>query len=572
MAASPRLAGLLLPLGLSLGACRDELLQTALRVPGLGTGGSSNGDELECEMLPTEVTLPTDPLLGGGASLGAAPFLPAGYRALEGPGVSILARDAFRVFVNGVLVAEAESPREPVFVPLSLLPGDNVIAIVVATGKGRPAALVHVAELSRDYRSDHEWKVSRTPTPGWTEAGYDDVGWSPAAEFGSAGELPGCEPGTTFPPATSARWIGAEDPSSEPIALRRVIRVAPEGFGAATTGGGSAPAEIVEDFSALDEALRAEGPRTILLPEGVYDFRRTGDDVEGRNACEVACSDVPGRSTRSILSADSVCSGTEVPVTLEARQLRITSNKTLVGLGRGAALRGVSIDLGASENVVLRNVAVYDLNRPIREAGDAFTLAGATRVWLDHVTAVGISDAFADVLSGSSALTISYVSFDGRTEGECDGREQWTTTLTDATASIHHSRFEHLRRRAPSVVGPRARVHLWNNLYSDITDWTVGTNCGAELLVEGCVFENVEGATAKVGCDGDGPGLIDAPAGSNLYRDATVVHLGGDGEEPHDSVFSPPYAYELELATEALGTVAARAGTGGPWALPLSLE
>lgn len=569
------LALLSLPLLLAPGACGDELLQTASRAPAAATGGEAGSGNsplapLDCAAAPETVSWPDGDAFGGMGEPTSPAFLSPTYGALEGPGIYVAARDAFRLFVNGALVAESVA-RAPVFVPLSLLPGENVVAVAVAASAETPAVLVHVDELERSYESGREWKVSAAPTEGWTEVEFDAASWEDAREFASFGDLPGCDPETNFPPRSTARWIGA-DAVPGPLALRTVIRIAPVGFGATTTGGAAAPAELVDSLETLAAALETPEPRTLLLPEGTYDFRRTGNELEEREACETACANVPERSTRGVQSEGSTCGGTLVPVTLDQRTLRIASNKTIVGLGRGAALRGVSFDLGASENVLVRNVAVYDVNRALREAGDAFTLSGAARVWLDHVTAVGISDAFTDVLSGSSALTLSYVWFDGATDGECDGREQWTATLTDATASIHHSRFERLRRRAPSVVGPTTRVHLWNNLYSDVTDWTVGTNCGAELLVEGCVFEDVEAATAKVGCDADGPGLIDAPAGSNLYRDATVTHLGGDGSEPHDAVFAPPYDYEPELASEALGSVAARAGTGGPWARPLSFE
>jgi hypothetical protein len=68
-------------------------------------------------------------------------------------------------------------------------------------------------------------------------------------------------------------------------------------------------------------------------------------------------------------------------------------------------------------------------------------------------------------------------------------------------------------------------------------------------------------------------GLISAPAGSNLYLSDVGKHTGGDGGEPHDTVFTPPYDYgSLEPADEAWPKVQARAGAGGPWALPFSLE
>jgi pectate lyase len=107
-----------------------------------------------------------------------------------------------------------------------------------------------------------------------------------------------------------------------------------------------------------------------------------------------------------------------------------------------------------------------------------------------------------------------------------------------------------------------------NNVFTNIEDWTVGAGCGAQILLEGNTFENVDAATRVSNCsDGTTMGLINAKAGSNLYRDSSDVHLGGTGDEPRDSVFAPAYDYSTDLAQEAFSYVVLRAGAGGPWAL-----
>ncbi len=60
------------------------------------------------------------------------------YEADAGPGLYLTARDAFRVLLNGELVVESKEARETVFVPLTLLPGDNVLSVVVAAESGTP--------------------------------------------------------------------------------------------------------------------------------------------------------------------------------------------------------------------------------------------------------------------------------------------------------------------------------------------------------------------------------------------------------------------------------------------------
>ena len=95
----------------------------------------------------------------------------------------------------------------------------------------------------------------------------------------------------------------------------------------------------------------------------------------------------------------------------------------------------------------------------------------------------------------------------------------------------------------------------------------------AEVLLEGSVFENVDAVSRLSTCaETTDRGLMNAPPDSNEYLDATVFFVGGDGTEPHDTVFVPPYDYEVEPAADALARVTGRAGAGGRWPLPLSVD
>ncbi|WP_437592356.1 hypothetical protein [Sorangium sp. So ce1000] len=554
-------------------SCEDRLLQTATRLPDAGLGGGAPSlTELACEGEPPENELPPGAAFGEGDELASSPLVSASYGALEGPGLSITARDTFRVYVNGDLIAVSESARTPLFVPLSLLPGENVIAVSVHAAAGTPAALLHLDELERSHGSGSDWKLSTAPEGAWTALGYDDSSWTAAHELGSAGDLPGCDPGAPFPSNTAARWIGPALGTRGAIALRKVIRVEPIGFGEGTTGGAGATPVLVSSWADLERLARSDEPAVLLLPEGLHDFRRKGSEVVDIEVCPSACSDDPEKTVYRVLTGDDTCEVPLVGATRDDHVLHFGSNKTLVGLGRGAALPGVSMALDESQNIIVRNLALYDLNAGLLEAGDAFTLTQPSRVWIDHTTVTWISDAFADVLAGTSGVTFSYVHFDGSTEAECGGRERWATTITDAEVTMHHCRFDEVSTRAPLAIGSRARVHVFNNVFSNISDWAVGASCEGQVLLEASVFENAEAATRRSDCsDATGRGRLLAVPGTNLYRDESDVHLGGDGE-PADDVFKPPYDYAPERASDALPQVISRAGAGGPWALPLARE
>lgn len=519
---------------------------------------------------PGDVTLPSNANFGTGKEAKST-LVNSGYAAGAGPGLSITARDAFRVYLNGELVLTSATARAAQFVPLSLLPGDNALSVVLAAQSGTPAALLELAELERSYVSDDTFRVSTAPTPGFASAAYDDSAWSAATDFGPRGSLPGCDPEPDFPLASAARWIGPAPGSGSTAVLRKVIRVAPIGFGASATGGGDAPATVVRTWEELKKvAEEPNEPAVIVLPEGNYDFR---DTPRMQAVCPSTCSNDAAKPQYTVLVGTQKCAVALVEKPRDERSLSPGSNKTLVGLGRGAQIRGVNFDLGASHNVVIRNLSLYGINPELIEAGDAFTLAKASQIWIDHCTTKWISDGFLDANPGTKDLTLSWLRMDGVSSQECNGEHTRACQLNDTTATVHHSFFDHVLGHAPRADGSLSQVHVFNNLLSDNLGYGVGSICGAQVLMEGNTLQRVANATARDTCDDDSAlGAISAPEGSNLYGDDVGPHHGGDGKEPHDAVFDPPYPYTLEVPQSPWLDVLSRAGAGGPWALPLSLD
>lgn len=547
--------------GAGLGCGRD-IAQTARRLPpATGT--------LDCEA-PDPVTLPNGAPFGDGREPGSA-LVGTSYGPENGPGLFVVARDRFRVYMNGELVREGTESRVPEFIPLSVLPGDNVLALVVAAGRGTPAALVQLDELERTHVSDSTWRVSTAPVGDFHAPSYDDSDWPQATDLGAFGTQPGCDPTGVFPNDTSAHWIGTEPGTGSVAVLRQVISIRPVGYGAETTGGLGAEPVLVSTYDELEAAVDDNTPRVVLLNEGAHDFRLTGNEVRDQLVCEIPCEKDPSQIEDTVLTPTETCSQDLVPRSRNERRLSLGSNKTLVGLGRGAALRGVSIEIGASQNVIVRNIAIYDVNAALIEAGDAFGLIGADRVWLDHDTAKWVSDGFTDVTAVTENVTLSWMHYDGDNPDACTGKHPRASQISDSTVTLHHCFFDHVDSHAPFVDHPNARVHVFNDFVSDDPDYGIGAGCGAQVLMEGNVFEAVAAPTLRAGCDDDPSlGLIKAPTGSNLYRDDVGDHRGGDGQEPSDAVFSPPYAYQVDPPQDAWLQVLERAGAGGPWALPLT--
>ena len=543
---------------LLLPGCGTDIAQTASSQPAARLDCSSMGG----------VDLPHDPVFGDGTEP-VSDWVGEGYSAEQGPGLFITARDAFRAYLNEQLVVASATARQELFVPLTLLPGDNVLTVVVTAESGVPAALLQLDELERSYPSDTSWKVSAAPGRGFRSIEYDDSRWPDATDLGVLGSLPGCDP-SHFPQSSSARWIGPASGADATVVLRKSIHINPEGYGAAATGGKGASPTVVDnwqDFQAL--AADPEAPAVIVLAEGAYDFRAA---TREQMACPSVCPNDPTKTEYSLLTTSETCKTELVARMRNEQRLLLGSNKTIVGLGRGAQVRGVTFEFGSAHNVILRNLAVYDVNRDLIEAGDAFGLTQATQVWIDHATTKWISDGFDDVRSGSQGITLSWLHYDGISPSECSGQHLRTADITGATVTFHHCFFDHVQSNSPTV-RDGAQVHLFANLFSDNPGISVAALCGAQVLLEGNTFQRVAIPSERTGCPDDMPaGRINAPADSNFYGPDVGAHRGGDGKEPHDTVFKPPYDYVVGAAQDEWQTVFTRAGAGGPWRLPLSLD
>ncbi|HEY4159871.1 MAG TPA: hypothetical protein VGM29_17290 [Polyangiaceae bacterium] len=542
--------------------CGNEVAQTA--VPGPGAA-------LDCSR-PGALALPENAEFGDGTETPSA-LVGQGYADGEGPGIYVSARDAFRVYLNGELVVASASPRSGLFTPLSVLPGDNALTVVIAAESGTPTAWVQLDELEQSYESDTTWTVSSSPEAGFMNANFDDSAWATATDYGPRGALPGCESPGAFPTLSDPHWIGPASGTGSVAVLRKVIHVRALGYGAGTTGGSGAAPSVVQTFQDLATAVGDPGtPAVVLLPEGTYDFR---GEPRNQATCPSTCSSDPTKTQYSVLVGTQTCASALVTKSRTAQELTLGSNKTIVGLGRGAQLRGVTFAFGSSQNIIVRNVAVFDVNRDLVEAGDAFSLTEPNQVWLDHCTTQWISDGFTDVSEGSRNLTISWFHYAGFTTDECGDAHTRAGDVQDANITFHHCFFDHVGSHAPKIDGTTALGHVFNDLVSDDVGYGVGATCGAQVLMQGNLLEFVGTPTERDSCaDGTSPGLIDAPAGSNVYGDGDGPHHGGDGSgaEPHDSVFKPPYAYTVDAAEDNAARVRARAGCGGPWALPLSLD
>src|SRR5690606_2129457 len=92
-----------------------------------GGPGRGNGALISCEQAVSSARVEWSSWAANSQVPAGSPLLSSTYKAHEGPGIYLAARDTFQVYLNGVLIGLSDQVRTPLFLPVSLLPGENVI-------------------------------------------------------------------------------------------------------------------------------------------------------------------------------------------------------------------------------------------------------------------------------------------------------------------------------------------------------------------------------------------------------------------------------------------------------------
>ncbi|RSZ57297.1 pectate lyase [Massilia atriviolacea] len=343
---------------------------------------------------------------------------------------------------------------------------------------------------------------------------------------------------------------------------------APDGFAAlpgadglsTTTGGGGAAPVSVTSCAALTGALQSTAAAVIQIPAGATIDCRTA--VRPQSTCAVACPTYqdPGKSTYRIPVGAQTCkelgsaSETRFMRPRDETTIRVGSNKTLVGLNKDARIVGASLNLSGARNVIIRNLAIENINPGLVEAGDGITISKSSHVWIDHVRFNLISDGHIDI-QDSKNVTLSWNRFDGSNAAVCGNQHHYTNALSNSQVSLHHNFWNRTSGRNPKLDGAAARVHLYNNYWLDVPYFAIGASAGAQVKVEGNFFQN----TAKPHWNSNNDALIDADLASNRYtgKSATDPDRDTGAKVFGDTTLFPYKLDNVDTLPAALGS-----GTG----------
>ncbi|MEV6804553.1 pectate lyase [Streptomyces sp. NPDC051132] len=282
----------------------------------------------------------------------------------------------------------------------------------------------------------------------------------------------------------------------------------PVGFGAGTTGGGSAPAVTVSTPAAFKAAVTG-GTAKVVKVSGL------------------------------------------IPL---SGQVDIGSNTTVLGVGSSSGFTGGGLRLKQVGNVVLRNLVITKAVKT-----DAITVQASTKVWIDHNSLSSdrdhgkdYYDGLVDVTHGSDQVTVSWNVFKDHYKGSLVGHSD--NNAAEDTGHLHvtyhHNWFDHVNSRTPSL--RFGTGHFYDN-YVVGAETGVHSRMGAQMLVENNVFRDTQVAvTTSRDSDVDGYAVL---RGNDLGGAATEISQTG-------TFTTPPYGYTAEPASGVVASVTSGAGAG----------
>jgi len=282
----------------------------------------------------------------------------------------------------------------------------------------------------------------------------------------------------------------------------------PVGFGAGTTGGGSATAVTVSTLSAFKSAVSG--------------------------------------STAKVVKVSGLIS--------LSGQVDIGSNTTVLGVGSPSGFTGGGLRLKKVSNVVIRNL---NLSKAVKT--DAITVQASTKVWIDHNSLSSdrdhgkdYYDGLVDITHASDYVTVSWNTFKDHYKGSLVGHSDNNASEDTGHLRVtyHHNWFNNVNSRIPSL--RFGTGHFYNN-YVVGAETAVHSRMGAQMFVQNNVFRDTQVAvTTNRDSDEDGYANL---SGNDLGGAATEISRVG-------TFTSPPYSYSAEPASSVVASVTGGAGAG----------
>ncbi|KAG9047775.1 hypothetical protein FS837_001483 [Tulasnella sp. UAMH 9824] len=274
----------------------------------------------------------------------------------------------------------------------------------------------------------------------------------------------------------------------------------PSGFATGTTGGAGGVTVTPTTQAELITYLSDSTTRTIILTK-IFDFTSYYGTTTGQACKPWTCS--PNPQMLLVVSAGGCENYTKYSVTYNTagatKNLVVASNKTLLGQGSNAGIKGIGLRMNGVSNIIIQNIQITDLNPQYVWGGDAIQMAGASKIWIDHNYFARVGRQF--IVTGFdpvSQLTISNNYFDGRstyTTG-CNNMHYWVWLFAGSadTITVMRNYIYSTAGRGPhigGIAGYDQKLHLVNNYYNTVGGHAIDSDTSSHILAEGNYFKSV---------------------------------------------------------------------------------
>jgi pectate lyase len=242
--------------------------------------------------------------------------------------------------------------------------------------------------------------------------------------------------------------------------------------------------------------------------------------------------------------------------------IKDTYDITLIGIGSNATITGFGLKIFRAKNIIVRNIrfaSCPDDGISI-DANDDAQLGH--HIWIDHCTftqvpppgypAFSSYDGALDITHTASYVTVSWNLFENQDKNSLIGHSDSNTSDADMKITYHHNWFKGTVQRNPRV--RFAKVHVYNNYYTNNILYGISSNMEADVMVEGNYFLNVPIPT-ETSRDGSPPG--DVVERFNRFVNCGTPGVRGTAFEP--AVF---YSYSIDSAEAVPDLVMKYAGSG----------
>lgn len=167
-----------------------------------------------------------------------------------------------------------------------------------------------------------------------------------------------------------------------------------------------------------------------------------------------------------------------------SRDVHVESNKTIIGLGDDATLKWFGLRADGAHNIIIRNLTITDVR-----TDDAIALRDCHHVWIDHCDLHKAKDGLLDFTLGSDFITVSWTIFREHDKVSLinSGTNHWEDHNKNRN-TYYYNWFKDNVQRNPRV--GYGLGHVFNNYYTNITSYAIGTHTRAKVLAENNYFFN----------------------------------------------------------------------------------